>query len=192
MRSSIALTWLVGYTHVAIVVEYKSKAFAQVDKLRTQVQVPGITVLWRLHVNVDSTQQNFGLGNSNEYSGFDLVSITPSNEAVLQAACANYAMDIITLDAASRLNFYIKIPIVQLAIARGIHFELTYADAIRGMPFLTSVTGVDVGSRRNIMANAKSLVRATKGKNILLSSGARSVMECRAPYDGINVYTVHK
>jgi ribonuclease P/MRP protein subunit RPP1 len=80
------------------------------------------------------------------------------------------------LDLGSRLPFRIKNGPVNLAITRGMYFEIRYAPAIR-----------DQNSRKNLIANAMALVKVTKGKNLILTSEAAAALEIRAPHDIVNL-----
>ncbi len=71
-------------------------------------------------------------------------------------------MDIIALELWQRLPFKLKPALVKAALARGVFFEICYAPALR-----------EPSARRNLFANAQALVRATRGRNIIVSSGAR-------------------
>ncbi|GET04309.1 ribonuclease P protein subunit p30-like [Rhizophagus clarus] len=62
-------------------------------------------------------------------------------------------VDIITLEMGSRLPFYIKHGPVELAIERGVYFEICYAPAIR-----------DSASRRQLYIQRAELVRVTVEK----------------------------
>ncbi len=71
-------------------------------------------------------------------------------------------MDIIALELHQRLPFKLKPALLKPALVRGVHFEVCYAPALR-----------EPSARRHLFANAQALVRATRGRNIILSSGAR-------------------
>ena len=45
----------------------------------------------------------------------------------------------------------------------------------------------DSNARRHLVSNAQQLVRLTKGRNIVLSSGAKRAMELRGPHDVANL-----
>jgi ribonuclease P/MRP protein subunit RPP1 len=45
-------------------------------------------------------------------------------------------------------------------------------------------------ARRNVIANATALIRATRGRGIVLSSEARRALQCRAPFDVMNLATI--
>ena len=61
-------------------------------------------------------------------------------------------------------------------------FELCYA---------AGVGNADGGiSRRNLISNATSLIRATRGKGIIISSEAKRALACRGPFDIVNLGVV--
>jgi RNase P/RNase MRP subunit p30 len=110
------------------------------------------------------------------YTDADLIAFRPKNETEMANACLHMDIDIVTVKLHERLSFRIKLNLVHEAIKRGIMFEIAYAPAVR-----------DLSARRNFFANAATLVNATKGRNLILSSGARDLFEQRAPYDVINI-----
>ena len=109
---------------------------------------------------------------------YDIVAVQPCSERALAQACTSLDVDIISLDLAKRLPYRFKPATMQSAIHRGIHFEITYASLLR-----------DTGSRKQLLANAQALCRETRGRNIVVSSGARTAMELRGPHDVINLAT---
>ena len=66
------------------------------------------------------------------------------------------------------------------AVNRGIRIELCYAQLTSG----------DANARRNVIANVMSIVRATKGRGLVISSEARGVLGVRAPADVGNLLGV--
>jgi RNase P/RNase MRP subunit p30 len=138
----------------------------------------------RITLVLEDASQNFGLSVSSSTSSFlneyDLIAVQPMTEKLLQTACSNLDVDIISLDMSSRLPFYLKYTTIRQAIDRGILFEISYAPVIRDT----------ANSRRNLISNAMNLVRITRGKHILLSSGALHAMELRGPYDVMNLASI--
>jgi ribonuclease P/MRP protein subunit RPP1 len=67
------------------------------------------------------------------------------------------------------------------AIARGIKIELCYSPGI-----LSS----DPMAKRNLISNATQLIRVTRGRGLIFSSEAKSVLGIRAPSDIINLASV--
>lgn len=66
------------------------------------------------------------------------------------------------------------------AINRGVLFEVCYAQAVMG----------DAEKRKNVIANVMAIVRGTKGRGIVLSSGAEGVLGVRPPADVVNLLSV--
>ena len=65
------------------------------------------------------------------------------------------------------------------ALQRGVKFEICYGPAI-----LNSDGGA---SRRNLISNATQLIRATRGRGLVISSEARRALACRGPADVVNL-----
>jgi ribonuclease P/MRP protein subunit RPP1 len=77
-----------------------------------------------------------------------------------------------------KLDYHFRLPNIKLALSRGVMFEICYSCAFR-----------DTTCRRNLFSNATALIRATKGKNIIISSDAYESLHIRAPLDVINMCT---
>ena len=80
---------------------------------------------------------------------------------------------------------------VRTALKNGAVFELTYVGALGGR---NDETMVDAGAaedgqnaKKNWWSAARELARVTKGKGILVSSGAASDADIRAPHDVANL-----
>ena len=97
---------------------------------------------------------------------------------MFQVACATLEIDLITFDFSSPRPaiFPIKHGFVRQAIDRGISFEIIYGNSI-----------VDVALRRQAILMAQNICRVTKGKNVILTSGADSEWILRAPADAMNL-----
>ncbi|XP_041671889.1 ribonuclease P protein subunit p30 [Cheilinus undulatus] len=133
-----------------------------------------IRVLNRLTV-VMSEAGHFRKGAS-EFSAFDLLAVQPTTEKLFHAACCNLDVDIVCIVVTERLPFIFKRSPVNVAVERGIVFEVQYSAAIR-----------DSTRRRYTIANAIALVDTCKGKNVILSSSAETALELRGPYDITNL-----
>ena len=136
---------------------------------------PKLKLLSRITVVIQDQQQvRFIPGDT--VQSYDIVSVQPMNEKLFQQVCQAVECDVISFDMTSRMPFYIKHPQINLAIERGISFEILYAPAIR-----------DEGLRKHIITNALELTRVSKGRNVVISSGAERTIELRGPYDLINL-----
>jgi hypothetical protein len=70
------------------------------------------------------------------------------------------------------MPFTLTADAVKRVLGAGCVFELEYAPAIR-----------DATARRYFIANAAALLRLTRGRGVLLSSGAAHALELRGPHD---------
>ncbi|XP_037133259.1 ribonuclease P protein subunit p30 isoform X1 [Syngnathus acus] len=114
--------------------------------------------------------------NPTEYADFDLLAVQPTTEKLFHAACTQLEVDVISVVVTEKLPFFFKRAPVNVAVERGVAFEVSYAAAIR-----------DATMRRYTIANAVNLAQACRGKNVLVTSAATKLLELRGPYDIINL-----
>ncbi|XP_043842795.1 ribonuclease P protein subunit p30 isoform X1 [Dromiciops gliroides] len=105
-------------------------------------------------------------------------SVTPDGKIfwILMVACTSLDVDLVCITVTEKLPFYFRRPPINVAIERGIGFEITYSPAIK-----------DSTMRRYTISNALSLMQICKGKNVIISSGAERPLEIRGPYDVANL-----
>jgi ribonuclease P/MRP protein subunit RPP1 len=135
---------------------------------------PKLTVLSRLTVVVSDAGQNHRLASFQP--AYSLLALRPTTEAAFQLCCHSLECDLISLDFSVRLPFILKFKTVASALQRGVRFEICYAPALH-----------KPDSRRNLIAGATSLIRATRGRGVILSSEASSALGIRAPHDVVNL-----
>ena len=136
-----------------------------------------LQVLRRCTVHLSDPSQNHRLNSIS--SVYDIVALRPSTEKCLMLACQAFECDLISIDLSIRYPFYFKHTTLAVALQRGIKFEICYGPGI-----LNSDGGA---SRRNLISNATQLIRATRGRGIIMSSEARRALTCRGPADVINM-----
>ena len=107
---------------------------------------------------------------------FDLIAIKTSNDKAFQAICKEAKFDIIALDISQRLPFALRATTLNAAFQRGVHMELCLGGLVR-----------DSLARRNTIFNCMNILRMTGGKNVLISSGSRSLKEFRDPLDWMSL-----
>ena len=112
---------------------------------------------------------------------YDLLALRPTSEKVLSQACRDLECDLISFDLTVRHDYYFKGKTLMQAVERGILVELCYAPA---------VLANDKVVRQNVIGNATQLIRATKGRGLVLSSEAKKATGCRGPEDVINLAAV--
>ncbi|TFB02463.1 hypothetical protein CCMA1212_005083 [Trichoderma ghanense] len=115
-------------------------------------------------------------------SAYDILAIRPLTEKAFQNACLTLDIPLISLDMAQHFPFYFRPKPCMAAVARGVRFELCYAQALHA--------NADPRARANFISNATSLVRATRGRGIVISSEAKSAFGLRAPADVVNLFSV--
>ncbi len=81
---------------------------------------------------------------------------------MFEQICSKADIDIIQVDCAQRFSFYIQKTWVKLAMQRGMQFEISYGPSFEQGPV----------ARKQFLCNVLSLIKLTKGKNIILSSEA--------------------
>lgn len=113
-------------------------------------------------------------------AAYDLLAIRPLTDKAFQTACLTLDIPIISLDLTTHFPFYFRPKPCMAAVTRGVRFELCYSQAL----------AADPRGRANFIANATSLVRATRGRGLILSSEAKSALGLRAPADVVNLFSV--
>jgi ribonuclease P/MRP protein subunit RPP1 len=135
------------------------------------------TVLTRLSLTISDATQNHRLAQFS--SAYSILALRPTTEKTLQLCCTSLECDLISLDLSQRLTYPLKFKTVSSALHRGIRFEICYAPAIQ--------TSGNSEARRNLISGATQLIRATRGKGILLSSEAKNALGVRGPHDVMNL-----
>ena len=137
---------------------------------------PHLRILRRCTLHLSDPSQNYRLATL--AAAYDILAIRPTNEKSLVQACS-LECDIISLDVGTRFPFYFKHTTLSGALQRGIKFEICYGPGV-----LNSDGG---SSRRNLISNATQLIRASRGRSLILSSEAKTALACRAPADVVNM-----
>jgi ribonuclease P/MRP protein subunit RPP1 len=162
-------------------------------------------ILHRATVVISDLTVNHRLGAI--AAAYDLVAARPTNEKAFQAACLSMAEPaLISLDLTSYFPFYFKHRTCMAAVRRGVHFEVCYAQALRGSAgsdASSDKSGSAARARALFVANLAGLIRATRGRGIVVSSGtlmkggnttsgggAGGAFELRGPADVVNLLAV--
>ncbi|SMQ50797.1 unnamed protein product [Zymoseptoria tritici ST99CH_1A5] len=140
---------------------------------------PNLTVLRRLTLILTDSHQNAKLALlAKEY---DLIALRPIDERTLQLACGSLDCDIISLDFSTRLPYFFKFKTLSEAIKLGKKFEICYGQGLSG----------DAQARRSVISNATQLIRASRGRGLIISSESRvGAAGLRGPWDVVNLAAV--
>ena len=137
-----------------------------------------LTILRRTTVQLYDSSQNHRLA---ELQGLgDILAVRPTDEKTFQHACNTLDCDLISLDLAVRHHFPFRHRTLHSATQRGVKIELCYAAGV----------AADAAARRNLIQNATQIVRATRGRGIVVSGEAMGALACRGPWDVINLAAV--
>lgn len=114
-------------------------------------------------------------------AAYDILALRPTTERAFLAACTTLSEhSLISLDLTVRHPFHFRPKPFSTAIARGIKFEICYAQALEG----------DKDQRKNFVSNVTAIVRATRGRGLVLSGEAGRAVCIRAPADVLNLLNV--
>ncbi|KAI4864875.1 PHP domain-like protein [Hypoxylon rubiginosum] len=163
------------------------QASTTTSKDASQHRIP--TVLHRVTISFSDPAQNQQLPKAAQ--AFDILAMRPQTEKAFQAACLTVQeASIISLDLTVRLPFYLRPKPCMAAVKRGLRFEICYGRAVGA--------GADARARANFAGNVAQLVRATRGRGIVVSSEASvpaaatatTAVALRAPADVVNLLAV--
>ncbi|KAG8675619.1 RNA-binding RNA processing protein rpp1 [Fusarium poae] len=113
-------------------------------------------------------------------STYDIIAARPLTDKAFQNACLTLDVPIISVDFTKYLEFHFKPKPCMAAVSRGIRFEVCYSQALTA----------DARGRANFISNVTGLIRATRGRGIILSSEAKDALSLRAPADVVNLLSV--
>ncbi|KAH8333880.1 hypothetical protein KR059_004214 [Drosophila kikkawai] len=146
-------------------VEHLRKEFA--DKLRI---LQRITILY-VDVNVAHA-----MSVSLNLRKFNLIAGQPKTDAALTHCCTTFNGDLVTFDPAAGSRLMVNRKAYQVAVRRGMFFEIKYGPAI-----------ADSNNRKDMIKVAHNYGIKGKSRNIIFSSGAEHQFQLRGPYDVANL-----
>ncbi|XP_073822473.1 ribonuclease P protein subunit Rpp30 [Musca autumnalis] len=135
-----------------------------------------LKILQRLTIIYMDVAVAHAMGNSLNLKKYNLVAGQPKTDAVLTHCCTTFNGDIVTFDSQAGGRLYVNRKAYQVAVKRGIFFEIKYSPLI-----------VDSNFRKDIIKVAHNYFVRGKSKSIIISSGATNPFELRGPYDVANL-----
>ena len=180
LQQTLAFLAELGYGVVAVSITVSGKLPAAPTPLSLPISnVPqSLTLLTRLNLVIIDPAQNHRI--TSLQSAYNILALRPANEKALSLCCQSLECDVISIDFSQRLPFLLKFKTVAAALQRGVRFEICYSAGLLG--------GND--ARRNLISGASALIRATRGRGIIISSDARNALGLRGPCDLVNLATV--
>jgi len=202
LRNTIATLHSFGYTHIAInftideSIKIPTNGQVPVNPIDTKevidaTKFPNLKLFTRVTIVINDPSQCQGL--SKLQNSFDILAVQPVSERALILCTTNLDIDLISFSMGSKLPFFIKHKTVGSAIEKGIKFEICYSPMIGGSAAYTmsndnlrlSSTGQLI--RKNFFNNALQLIRASRSKGLIVSSGASQPLHVRNSSDIINL-----
>ncbi|CUM67827.1 uncharacterized protein PRCAT00005534001 [Priceomyces carsonii] len=205
LKNTIVTLYVLGYTHIAInfclseSVKVPAKDPSQINPIQIAQlekdlkEYEYLKLFTRITMTISDPSQCQGLSKLQNY--FDIISIQPLTEKALQIASSNLDIDLISFNLSSRLPFFLKHKTVGSALEKGIKFEICYSNLISG-PAGYTVQGPNENmtlsttaalARKNFFNNVLQLIRASRSRGLVVSSGATGPLQTRNPDDILNL-----
>lgn len=184
-----------GYRAVAINSTFNGSAFdSKKKKKKGEVQEKGdmipppanqdiirefegkLEIFERLTVSLSTQLQAHQLSQSTNAKMYNILAVIPTTQVAFQYACSTMDVDLISFDPDDIGLVKCNRKMYNLAVERGLSFEIMYTPAIR-----------DSTARKNVIQLAHFYHAFGKSKHIVISSGAASPFHVRGPYDVINL-----
>lgn len=112
-------------------------------------------------------------------AAYDIVACRPTTDKAFHAACTTMSeISLISLDLTQYFPFHFKPKPCMAAVNRGVYFEICYGQV---------TSSQDPRARSLWIANVIELMRATRGRGLVLSSAGKGSGDLRAPADVVNL-----
>lgn len=200
LYNTITTLHLLGYTHLAINFKLEENVkfpnspneINPIDrdslKAHFNEKFPDLKLFTRLTLVITDPSQCQGL--SKVQNKFDIIAVEPTSEKALQATI-NLDVDIVSFNMATRLPFFLRHKTICNATDKGIHFEICYSPMISGPAGYAITNNSDNVSlstsaslaRKNFFYNVLQLIRASRSRGLLVSSGASHALQARSSMD---------
>ncbi|KAI8340743.1 RNase P subunit p30-domain-containing protein [Chlamydoabsidia padenii] len=132
-----------------------------------------IQQLIRATVTVTDPKKNYQLVSANPANQtIDILAVQPTTKDALKHTCLVHEIDLVSIDLTIQPPLLPGHASAQVAINRGIFFEICYTEAIQ-----------DPQRRSVFFSNVNKLIQHTRGHNLILSSGALRALEIKRPSD---------
>lgn len=194
VRNTVAMLHALGVTHVALNVyvgehdRVKDANPIPMAEMRRRLAGLDVRVFSRATVVLSDPARSQHVQRLAPH--FDVVAVQPTTEKALQAVASNVDVDIISLPLAQRLPFFVKHKTVGQALGRGVRFEVCYAGLISGPAGYVSSAALGASAqlaRKTYIGNVLQLIRASRSRGLVFSSGAAEPLHARNHADVIAV-----
>ncbi|CAJ0932368.1 unnamed protein product, partial [Mesorhabditis belari] len=131
----------------------------------------------RITVSLNEQNALHNFFNNSQLKKYDLIAVRPGSDAILNTLQRKTDFfDIVTYEQSSKTGWLMMSKKIEAIRDEGVVFEISYASALG-----------DSYARRMMLSNGRFLMQALRRRGIIFSSGARDVIDLRAPYDALNM-----
>ncbi|KAK6462153.1 RNase P subunit p30-domain-containing protein [Scheffersomyces coipomensis] len=202
LKNTIVTLHTLGYDHIAI--NFQITESVKIPLNQTHLinpidiaslqkslspQFPSIKLFSRLTIVIYDPAKLQGLAKLQ--AQFDILAIQPLTEKALQLSTTNLDIDLISFNLGAKLPFYLKHKTIGSAVDKGIKFEICYNNLISGsIGYANSPTNpIDNIQfiKKNFIYNVLQLVRSSRSKGLIISSGATLPLQTRNSEDILNL-----
>ncbi|CCF58108.1 hypothetical protein KAFR_0D04600 [Kazachstania africana CBS 2517] len=177
LRATLVTLSTLGYTHVVLnfTVNHSDKFPNNIKELNPMkiderfediMRGTGLKIYSRITLIIDDPSKGQSLSKISQ--AFDIVAALPISERGLTLATTNLDVDLLTFDYGQRLPTFLKHKSICSCVNRGVKIEIVYGYAVR-----------DIHARRQFVSNVRSVVRSSRSRGIVISSGSEGPLECR-------------
>lgn len=174
VKGVLSTLHVLGYTHVALnfTVNHSDKFPPNPNPMRISerfgdlMRATGLKIYSRITLVIDDPSKGQSIAKLSQH--FDLVAAQPISERGVTLATTNLEVDLLTFSYSQRLPCFLKHKSVCSCVKRGVKLEIVYSAALK-----------DLQSRRQFVNNVRNVVRSSRSRGIVISSGAQSPLECR-------------
>ncbi|KAK8792838.1 hypothetical protein WA158_005002 [Blastocystis sp. Blastoise] len=128
----------------------------------------------RLTISTNTVEAASSISSGSASKQYDLLAIRTENQAVFEYACKEAKIDIIEINFSKKVPFKLNKKIIDVAINRGIMFELPISQSLR-----------DRTARKLFFSFSYQLIFVTRGNHIIFSNGDAIPLEQKSPRDYI-------
>ncbi|EGG24664.1 RNase P protein subunit [Cavenderia fasciculata] len=153
-----------------------SKQFTSSGWMKPNTNNHTMEIYKRLNIVIEKVEELKDLERSfqKKFQQYHLISITTADRMVMEAISILPWVDIINFQG--NVKSRIRTEVLRKGYDKGIHYEINYNDIFK-------MDG-------SFMANTTELIRSSKGKNVIISSGCDKTRLMRSPYDIENMVSL--
>ncbi|ODV86095.1 hypothetical protein CANARDRAFT_188386, partial [[Candida] arabinofermentans NRRL YB-2248] len=171
LKLTLATLEELGYTHIAI--NFKINQSLKIPNLINEINPINLNdfkefnqrlkIFTRITIIISDPSQCQNISKFQQV--FDILSIEPITEKALLLSISNFEIDLISLDLSLKLPCYLKPKTICSGIEKGLFFEIKYGDLLN----------TNTSNRSLTISNIKQLIRASRSRGLICSSGCSSI-----------------